>query len=133
MNNKKSWKGVIKKESSPTKMKIGFREYNVRAAPLKERKDRRYNGASIIEQNEIRLRTDVSNDEIKATIFHEFFHSYIYDLGLNLGLKGAEEEKMCQLFSAAVMQLVRDPDNWKVLEWAREKGNDSHLKEIEVD
>lgn len=117
----------------PTKMKIGFRDYKIRPAPEKEQEGRAYNGAAIIERSEIRLRTDVGDDEIKATIFHEFYHGYIYDLGLNIGLSHKQEERQCQIFSAAVMQLVRDPDNWKVLEWAHQKGDDSHLKDVEVD
>lgn len=110
-------------DNLPTKVYVGFREYLIREAPKKERKERRYNGACLSEENEIRLRTDVGEDEVKASFFHEYFHAVLADDALTpmLELKDTEEEGLCQLFSSAIMQLLRNPDNWKIIEWAHSK------------
>lgn len=76
-------------------------------------------GQCDFKSNLISLSLSVGGDELAATIFHEYFHAKIYDLGLNLGISEQQQEKDCQLFSTCVMELIKD--NWKLLEWAKEQ------------
>jgi hypothetical protein len=108
------------KRRTPTKMKVGFRIYKIRRPSKAEVKAREYTGLAVVEHNEIRLRKDVGDDEQKVTLFHEYGHAKIYDAGMNQGLSDAKEEQWCQFISLLIMELVRDPDNWKALQWAHE-------------
>jgi len=105
----------------PTKMKIGFRKYTIRKPSEKENKKRTYLGLIVAEFNEIRLRDDVGDDELKVTLFHEYFHAAMGDQGMNTNLPAYREEQWCQFLSSCVMELVRDPDNWKIMQWAHEE------------
>lgn len=109
------------KRFTPTKMKVGFRTYKIRQPSRKEKAAKEYNGIAIVEHNEIRLRRDVCDDELKATLFHEYAHAKIYDAGMNHGMTEAKEEQWCQFISLLVMELARDPDNWKILQWAHDE------------
>lgn len=105
------------KRKLPPKMKIGFRTYNIKRANKKEAEEAGYIGITIMQHNEIRLRDDVSDEELKSTLLHELCHALMYDSGMSQGLSEKKEEQWCQFFSASMMQLIRDPLNWKVLEW----------------
>ena len=104
----------------PITLTVGFRKYRIRSPSAEEKKNTKYNGLALVEHNEIRLRDDVSDDEQKATLFHEYLHAKISDAGVPLS-SAKEEERLCQFFSSCVMELVRDPDNWKLLQWAHER------------
>jgi hypothetical protein len=111
----------MKRKYYPTRMKVGFREYKIRRPSKAEAKEKEYNGLAIVEHNEIRLRKDVGDDEQKVTLFHEYVHAKIYDTGMNQGLTDNKEEQWCQFFSQAIMELLREPDNWRIIQWAHEK------------
>lgn len=110
-----------KKRIIPKKIHVGFREYKIVSAEKNEVKKAKYIGLAVMSHNEIRLDHGVGDDELKVTVFHEYAHAKMYDLGLNIGLSPNQEEKWCQFISACVMELVRDPINWKVMEWAHQK------------
>ncbi len=110
----------MSKKYFPTKMKIGFRDYIIRKPSKKEQETRAYIGMAVMEHNEIRLREKVCPDEQKVTLFHEYAHAKIYDSGMGVGMPLDREEQWCQFFSGCMMELVRDPTNWKILQWAHE-------------
>ena len=132
--NKLPKKKILKKQKTriPTSLKIGFREYRVKKASKEEASKANYFGVTISERNEIRLRTDVSDDELKSTLFHEYFHAALIDFGMSSILSSKQTEQWCQFFSACIMELARDPKNWKALQWAHEKGITLNLPEYEV-
>ena len=81
-------------------------------------------GLCIFERSEIYIKHDLGSEESKSTLFHEYCHASLYNFGIIPSDK--MEEQICQCFSQSIMELIRDPDNWKIIKWAREKKlNDS--------
>lgn len=118
---RKTNKKTTTKPRAPKKMRVGYRHYAIKSAP----KESDFYGACVFERSEIHLREDVGGDEKKATVFHEYCHAKMHDGGLRDIFTVRQEETICQFFSQAVMELIRDPDNWKMILWAKEKEKDN--------
>ena len=104
----------------PKRLRVGFRFYNVKTAVPKGD----YYGCCVFERSEIHIRDNIGSEERKSTVFHEYCHAKMHDGGLRDIFTARQEETICQFFSQAVMELIRDPDNWKMLEWAKMKEKD---------
>lgn len=98
---------------APKFVQVGFRKYTLKPAP----KDADYLGICIFERSEIQTKQDMHDEEKKTTLFHEYCHARMHDLGLSHMFTARQEEAICDFFGFAEMELVRD--NWKLLEWAR--------------
>jgi Zn-dependent peptidase ImmA (M78 family) len=114
-------KTTTMKPRMPKKMKVGYRHYAIKSVD----KDSDFYGACVFERSEIHLREDVGGDEKKSTVFHEYCHAKMHDGGLRDVFTARQEETICQFFSQAVMELIRDPNNWKMILWAKERDKDS--------
>lgn len=114
----------------PKRMKVGFRKYSIKSHKDVKGDAEDYYGVTIFERSEIRIKTDIGDDEKKATLFHEYCHARMHDAGLRDLFSAKQEEMICNFFAGAVMQLVRD--NWDALEWAKLKESDANLKPFKV-
>jgi len=104
----------------PKKIQIGFRKYKIVPSKETDTEAITYSGCCDRNASTIELAdSSMGDDERKVTLFHEFWHAYIYDIGFNAELTSKKEEQLCQLFSAGVMELIRK--NWAILEWAHKE------------
>jgi hypothetical protein len=70
----------------------------------------------------------VCGDEKKATLLHEFFHAYLYDIGSDYMFSTKQIEHLCQIFSSSVIELIRE--NPDLIKWIQ---NQKNVVPIKVD
>ncbi len=104
---------------TPKSIKVGFRTYKI--IPYGPIRDPKYHGSCDYVKSEIELARGLGDDEKKVTLFHEYFHAAMYDVGFSTNIPLKKEEELCQFFSSCVMELAKR--NWKVLEWAHENSS----------
>ena len=112
----------------PKYIQIGFRKYSLKPAPDKSD----YLGLCLFERNEMQLKNEMHGDEQRTTIFHEYCHARMHDTGLEHMFNSRQIEAICDFFAFATMDLVRDSNNWQLLEWARQKSQEKALPPYEV-
>mgnify|MGYP001165999684 CR=1 FL=1 len=108
---KETSKKLPPRPRAPKRMRVGYRHYAIKSAPSESD----FYGACVFERSEIHLREDVGGDEKKATVFHEYCHAKMHDGGLRDIFTTRQEETICQFFSQAVMELIRDPEYMALL------------------
>ncbi len=104
----------------PKFVKARWRSYTIEYSH-KETDSEELLGQADYQNGKIFISDRICDDEKKATLLHELFHTVLYDIGSDYNFTAKQIEHLCQIFSSSVIDLVRE--NPEIVKWFQNTTN----------